>query len=67
MAVLVDACLPNHGQCSHVTARACQPGEAAAPYRQLRQTVEHRIARLVQLGCGKRAMWTAGKLPFGSI
>lgn len=31
-------------------ARDFQSSEAAAPYRQLRQTVEHRIARLVQLG-----------------
>ena len=31
-------------------ARAFQSRKAAAPYRQLRQTVEHRIARLVQLG-----------------
>ena len=31
-------------------ARVFQHSEAAAPYRRLRQTVEHRIARLVQLG-----------------
>ena len=31
-------------------ARAFQHSVAAAPYRRLRQTVEHRIARLVQLG-----------------
>jgi hypothetical protein len=31
-------------------ARAFQRSEAFAPYRQLRQTVEHRIARLMQLG-----------------
>lgn len=31
-------------------ARAFQRSAAFAPYRQLRQTVEHRIARLMQLG-----------------
>ena len=31
-------------------ARTFQHSEAAVPYRRLRQTVEHRIARLVQLG-----------------
>ena len=31
-------------------ARVFQHREAAGPYRRLRQTVEHRIARLVQLG-----------------
>ena len=31
-------------------ARAFQHSEAAVPYRRLRQTVAHRIARLVQLG-----------------
>ena len=31
-------------------ARAFQSSEAAVPCRQLRQTAEHRIARLVQLG-----------------
>jgi hypothetical protein len=32
------------------TARAFQDSPAFGPYRQLRQTVEHRLARLVQLG-----------------
>ena len=31
-------------------ARACQRGPAFAPYRQLRQAAEHRLARLMQLG-----------------
>ncbi|MCC7370462.1 MAG: transposase, partial [Chloroflexi bacterium] len=31
-------------------ARACQASPAFAEYRRRRQTVEHRIARLVQLG-----------------
>jgi hypothetical protein len=31
-------------------ARAFQKSDAYAPYRKLRQTVEHRVARLVQLG-----------------
>ena len=31
-------------------ARALQHSEAFAPYRRLRQTVEHRLARLMQLG-----------------
>ena len=34
-------------------ARAFQQSEAYAPYRKLRQVVEHRIARLVQLGVRK--------------
>ena len=31
-------------------ARAFQQSDAYAPYRKLRQAVEHRLARLVQLG-----------------
>ena len=34
-------------------ARAFQRSEAYAPYRRLRQVVEHRLARLVQLGVRK--------------